>query len=72
MLPALLPTPAAWSEAQLCAEVPGWMQYTLGEVTQAVLATAKLRPAEQSALLAKAAARDSKQALPRQAPMRKR
>ena len=41
------------------------MQYSLDEVTQAVLATAKLRPAEQSALLAKAAARDSKQAVPR-------
>ena len=27
------------------------MQYSLDEVTQAVLATAKLRPAEQSALM---------------------
>ena len=35
------------------------------EVTDAVLATAKLRPAEQAALLAKAASQNAGQAVPR-------
>ena len=47
------------------AEVPEWLQYSLPEVTDAVLATAKLRPAEQAALLARAAGENPGQAVPR-------